>query len=59
VLLANVPDQVALDTPARTAASFAIIDELTRVHGLVTSEMVPAAGPMAGPPGALSMAPPR
>ena len=33
---------VAIDTPERTARSFAIIDELTREHGLVTSEMVPA-----------------
>jgi PII-like signaling protein len=32
----------AIDTPARTALSFEIIDELTREHGLVTSEMVPA-----------------
>jgi len=33
---------IAIDTPARTALAFAIIDELTREHGLVTSEMVPA-----------------
>jgi len=33
---------VAIDTPERTARSFAIIDELTREHGLVTSEIVPA-----------------
>ena len=32
----------AIDTPERTARSFAVIDELTRAHGLVTSEMVPA-----------------
>ena len=32
----------AIDTPERTARSFEIIDELTREHGLVTSEMVPA-----------------
>ncbi len=40
---------VALDTPARTAASFAIIDELTAEHGLVTSEMVPALAAMDEP----------
>jgi len=33
---------IAIDTPEQTARSFAIIDELTREHGLVTSEMVPA-----------------
>jgi PII-like signaling protein len=33
---------IAIDTPERTARSFEIIDELTREHGLVTSEMVPA-----------------
>jgi PII-like signaling protein len=33
---------VAIDTPERTGRSFAIIDELTREHGLVTSETVPA-----------------
>jgi hypothetical protein len=31
-----------VDTPERTARAFDIIDELTREHGLVTSEMVPA-----------------
>ena len=31
-----------VDTPERTAASFEIVDELTRHAGLVTSEMVPA-----------------
>jgi PII-like signaling protein len=31
-----------IDTPARTERSFEVIDELTREHGLVTSEMVPA-----------------
>ncbi len=34
---------VAIDAPERIARSFDIIDELTREHGLVTSEMVPAA----------------
>jgi PII-like signaling protein len=33
---------VTIDTPQRTAQSFAIIDQLTTEHGLVTSEMVPA-----------------
>ena len=33
---------IAIDTPERTAKSFAIVDELTSEHGLVTSEMVPA-----------------
>ena len=37
---------IALDTPERTARSFAIIDELTEEHGLVTSEMVPAMSAM-------------
>jgi PII-like signaling protein len=32
-----------IDTPARAAGAFEIIDGLTREHGLVTSEMVPAA----------------
>jgi PII-like signaling protein len=31
---------VAIDTPERTARSFEIIDELTREHGLLTSEPV-------------------
>ncbi len=33
---------IVVDAPDRIAASFAIIDELTREHGLVTSELVPA-----------------
>lgn len=33
---------VVVDAPDRIAASFEIIDELTREHGLVTSELVPA-----------------
>jgi PII-like signaling protein len=33
---------VAIDSPERTARSFAIVDELTGEHGLVTSEDVPA-----------------
>ncbi len=39
----NVPVvTVIVDTPARTRDWFAIVDELTRETGLVTSEMVPA-----------------
>lgn len=37
---------IAIDTPERTAESFAIIDELTTEQGLVTSEMVPAMSAM-------------
>jgi len=33
---------VVVDAPDRISASFEIIDELTRQHGLVTSELVPA-----------------
>jgi PII-like signaling protein len=33
---------VVIDSPGRIAASFALIDELTRDHGVVSSEMVPA-----------------
>ena len=33
---------VVVDTPARIAASFDLIDALTGAHGLVTSEVVPA-----------------
>ncbi len=33
---------IAVDSPEKTARSFALIDELTREHGLVTSEIVPA-----------------
>ncbi|HEX8714700.1 MAG TPA: DUF190 domain-containing protein [Solirubrobacteraceae bacterium] len=33
---------IAVDSPAKAARSFAAIDELTREHGLVTSEVVPA-----------------
>jgi PII-like signaling protein len=32
---------VVIDTPQRIAAAFAVIDELTREQGLVTSELVP------------------
>jgi PII-like signaling protein len=34
---------IVLDAPERIARAFEIVDELTREHGLVTSEMVPAA----------------
>jgi hypothetical protein len=33
---------VVIDSPERIRASFSVIDELTREHGVVTSEMVPA-----------------
>jgi PII-like signaling protein len=33
---------VVVDTPEGIARSFDVVDELTREHGLVTSEMVPA-----------------
>jgi PII-like signaling protein len=33
---------VVIDSPERIAASFALIDELTGEHGVVSSEMVPA-----------------
>ena len=33
---------VVVDAPDRISASFEIIDGLTRQHGLVTSELVPA-----------------
>jgi PII-like signaling protein len=33
---------IVVDTPDRIARSFDIVDEFTREHGLVTSEMVPA-----------------
>jgi PII-like signaling protein len=39
---------IVIDTPERIARSFAIVDELTAEHGLVTSEMVPAMMAMDG-----------
>jgi PII-like signaling protein len=33
---------VVIDTPERIAATFAIVDELTTGHGLVTADVVPA-----------------
>jgi PII-like signaling protein len=40
---------IIVDTPARIAASFEIVDELTTEHGLVTSELVPALVSIDGP----------
>ena len=34
---------VVVDAPERIASSFAVVDELTGAHGVVTSELVPAA----------------
>ncbi|KZS56873.1 hypothetical protein A4G26_16445 [Mycobacterium kansasii] len=45
---------IIVDTPEAIARSFDIVDELTTRHGLVTSEMVPAAVSLtgsSGPPG--------
>lgn len=39
---------IVIDTPDKIAGSFAIVDELTAEHGLVTSEMVPAMRAAAG-----------
>jgi PII-like signaling protein len=36
---------VVIDSPERIAAAFAVIDELTAEHGLVTSEIIPAMRP--------------
>ena len=49
---------IVIDTPGRIARSFAIIDELTAEHGLVTSEMVPALEAVGegGPDGGLRLA---
>ncbi len=40
-----------IDTPERIAALFPIVDELTREHGLVTSELVPASSALHSAPG--------
>lgn len=40
---------ITVDTPQRTTRAFAIIDELTSEHGLVTSEMVPAVAALSEP----------
>lgn len=43
-LIRRVPvTTIVVDTPARIATGFQIVDELTAEHGLVTSELVPAA----------------
>jgi PII-like signaling protein len=39
---------VVVDSPERIAASFALVDELTAEHGVVTSEMVPALTAISG-----------
>lgn len=39
---------VVIDSPERIAASFAVVDELTSDHGVVTSEMVPALAAVTG-----------
>ena len=42
-LVRHVPvTTIIIDTPEHIARAFAIIDEVTQEHGLVTSEMVPA-----------------
>jgi PII-like signaling protein len=41
---------IAIDTPERIASLFAIADELTHEHGLVTTELIPAASPLHTPP---------
>lgn len=40
---------IVVDTPDRIAAGFEIVDELTTEHGVVTTEMVPAAVTVDGP----------
>jgi PII-like signaling protein len=40
----------AIDTPARIAALFGVVDELTRERGLVTSERVPLSAALRTPP---------
>jgi PII-like signaling protein len=48
---------VVIDTPERIGRAFAVVDEVTRDAGLVTSEMVPAAAaPSAGLPGTIGLA---
>ncbi|HTB50856.1 MAG TPA: DUF190 domain-containing protein [Solirubrobacteraceae bacterium] len=41
----------AIDTPERIAVLFPIVDELTKEHGLVTSELVPAGSALHSAPG--------
>jgi PII-like signaling protein len=47
---------VVIDSPDRIAAAFAVIDELTREQGLVTSEAVPVLRPAGADPGPASLA---
>ncbi len=48
---------IAVDAPQRIARAFAVVDELTSEHGLVTSELVPALRGGPEPPrGALALA---
>jgi PII-like signaling protein len=47
---------ITVDTPERIGHSFSVIDELTREHGLVISEMVPAYAALAGAGGGLRLA---
>jgi PII-like signaling protein len=42
---------VAIDTPERIAALFAIVDELTQERGLVTNEVIPASSALHTVPG--------
>ena len=39
---------IAIDTPERISVAFAVVDELTTEHGLVTSETIPAMRAAAG-----------
>ena len=39
---------IVVDTPEQIAKSFAVVDELTAEHGVVSSEMVPALATVAG-----------
>jgi PII-like signaling protein len=47
---------VVIDSPDRIAAAFAVIDELTREQGLVTSEAVPVMHPAGAGPAPTSLA---
>jgi PII-like signaling protein len=47
---------VVIDSPERIAMAFAVIDELTREQGLVTSEAVPVLRPAGADPGPASLA---
>ena len=39
---------IVVDTPEQIATSFAVVDELTAEHGVVSCEMVPALATVAG-----------